>query len=77
MVIASAFVVVPARVEAFEVSGGVSVGGIVAGTVPRLALSPHASIAWPLGGGFLFVVSGELGLIGGLKGLGGGLRFAY
>ncbi len=46
-------VVAPMPVEAFELSAGVSLGGIQAGIVPRLAVSPHASLAWRREGGFL------------------------
>lgn len=44
----------PAR--AFEVSGGVSLGGILAGTVPHLAVSPHVGLAWRIQSGVLFTV---------------------
>src|SRR5215212_2081692 len=43
---ACVLVVVPATAEASEVSGGVSLGGILAGTKPRFAVSPHAGISW-------------------------------
>ena len=49
-------VVVPTPAGAFELSGGVSLGGILAGTAPRLAVSPHAGIAWHIDGGLLFAV---------------------
>ncbi len=38
--------------EAFEVNGGISVGGVMAGTAPHLAVTAHASISWRSGGGF-------------------------
>lgn len=41
--------VVPASARALEVSGGVSVGGILIGADPRLAVSPHAGMLWQLG----------------------------
>lgn len=40
--------------EAFELSGGIGFGGVLAGTVPRLAVSPHAVMSWPTSNGFLF-----------------------
>ncbi|WP_437580704.1 hypothetical protein [Sorangium sp. So ce887] len=43
---ACALVMVPASAKAFEVSGGVSVGGIQIGTVPRLAVSPLVGLLW-------------------------------
>jgi hypothetical protein len=46
-------VAAPAPAAAFELSGGVSLGGILAGTVPRLAVSPHAGIAWRIDGALL------------------------
>lgn len=52
----SALVLVAARrpVGAVEVSGGVSLGGILAGAVPRLAVSPHAGVSWRAESGFFF-----------------------
>jgi len=45
-VCACALVVVPAPARAFELSGGVSVGGFQIGTGPRLALSPFGGLLW-------------------------------
>ncbi len=56
-------VAVPLPAEAFEVSGGVSLGGIVAGTVPRLAVSPHASLAWRMESGFLLAAHDLLSIL--------------
>jgi hypothetical protein len=39
---------VPARVEAYELSAGVSLGWLQAGIVPRLTVGPHAGISWPI-----------------------------
>ncbi|AUX46927.1 hypothetical protein SOCE26_084370 [Sorangium cellulosum] len=39
-------VVVPAPVQALELSGGVSVGGIQVGTEPELAVSPFLGVLW-------------------------------
>ena len=41
---------------AFELSGGMSLGGFLVGTVPRLAVSPHAGISWRMKGEILFAV---------------------
>jgi hypothetical protein len=38
--------VVPTRAEALELSCGVSLGLIQAGTVPHLAVGPHAGASW-------------------------------
>jgi hypothetical protein len=46
----------PGSAKAVEVSGGVSVGGILVGTAPRLAVSPHASVSWSRENGFLFAL---------------------
>lgn len=43
---ASALVALPAPAMAFELSGGVSVGGIRIGADPRLAVSPFAGLLW-------------------------------
>jgi hypothetical protein len=42
--------------RAFELSGGVSLGGFQVGTVPRLAVTPHVGISWRKESDFLFVV---------------------
>jgi hypothetical protein len=47
---------VPMPAWAFEVSGGLSLGGILAGTVPHFAVSPHAGLAWRLRSDVLFTV---------------------
>jgi hypothetical protein len=47
---------VPTPAGAFELSGGVSLGGFQAGTVPQLAVSPQLGISWRRESGFLFVV---------------------
>ncbi|MGK3996431.1 hypothetical protein [Sorangium sp. So ce1024] len=47
---------VPPPVEAYELSAGVSLGWLQAGTVPRLAVGPHAAIAWPIQRNILFTV---------------------
>ncbi|WP_437733644.1 hypothetical protein [Sorangium sp. So ce1335] len=40
--------VVSTQAEASELSAGVSLGWIQAGTAPRLALDPHAGISWQI-----------------------------
>lgn len=47
----------PNLAQAFELSSGLSVGGFQAGTVPRLALSPHAGIAWSKSSNFLVALN--------------------
>jgi hypothetical protein len=48
--------VVAAPTGAFELSGGVSAGGVLAGTVPRFAVGPHAGVSWRLDSGFHIAV---------------------
>jgi hypothetical protein len=47
---------VPMPAGAFEVSGGLSLGGILAGTVPHFAVSPHAGLAWRIRSDVMFTV---------------------
>jgi hypothetical protein len=50
---AGVLVVVPTPAKAFELSGGVSMGGIQAGTDPRLAVSAFVGLLWRTEGGLL------------------------
>lgn len=43
---------VPVAALATEVQLGVSVGGMIAGTVPHLAVSPHGGVGWRFGESF-------------------------
>ncbi len=49
-------VLVPRSARALELNGGVSLGGFLAGNVPRLAVSPHAGLSWRMESGLLFAV---------------------
>src|SRR5262249_22271649 len=51
---ACATIAVPA--QALDLSGGVSVGGVVAGLKPRFAVTPHAALGWRTESGFLLAV---------------------
>jgi hypothetical protein len=42
--------------EAYELNGGLSLGGFLVGTVPRFAVSPHIGVSWRRESGLLFVV---------------------
>src|SRR5262245_52922526 len=44
---------IPMPAEAFEFSGGVSAGAILAGTLPQLAVSPNVGVSWRVKDGFL------------------------
>lgn len=46
----------PSSTAAFELSGGVSLGGVVAGTTPHFAVSPHVGVSWRMENGFLVAV---------------------
>ncbi|WP_437727037.1 hypothetical protein [Sorangium sp. So ce861] len=48
--------VVPAQGEASELSAGVSLGWLQAGTLPRLAVGPHAGMSWYIRRDILFTV---------------------
>lgn len=47
-------VLVPLPADAFELSGGVSFGGIQIGAEPMLAVSPFVGLLWRTEAGFLF-----------------------
>lgn len=49
-----ACVVAPTLANALELSGGVNLGGVLAGTKPRFAVTPQAGITWSLENGVLF-----------------------
>ncbi len=53
---AGVLVIVPSIAEAYDLSVGVGVGGILAGAKPRLGVSPHVAITWSKESGFLFAV---------------------
>ncbi len=52
-----------ARGVAMEVDFGASVGGMMAGNVPRFAVSPHAGLSWPLASVFVFEVHDMVSLL--------------
>jgi hypothetical protein len=53
---AALLVVGATSAEAHELHGGVSLGGILAGTVPRFAVSPHGGLSWRRENGLRFGV---------------------
>ncbi|MFO0762479.1 MAG: hypothetical protein U0359_38930 [Byssovorax sp.] len=55
--------VLPRPAQAVEVNGGVGIGGVLAGILPRLALSPHVGLAWSTDGGFLFELHDVLAIL--------------
>jgi hypothetical protein len=59
--------VVPARTEAFELNGGVSVGGIQIGAEPKLAISPFAGLLWRRENDFRFEMHNMLSIVPGAR----------
>lgn len=53
----------PTSAEAFELSGGVSLGGVLAGTKPRFAVTPQAGMTWRLESGVLFAAHEALSIL--------------
>jgi len=72
-VLASLVVLLAAPVEAFELRGGVSLGGLVVGTVPRFAVSPHGALAWRGESGMRIAVDDLCSLLPGTDKLGFGM----
>ncbi len=64
---------VPTSARALEVSGGVSVGGVLIGTDPRLAVTPHVSVQWRLEGGFALSAENLFNLLPAANSLGIGV----
>jgi hypothetical protein len=56
-------VVVPRPAGALELSGGMSLGGFLVGTIPRFAVSPNAGISWPKDSGFKVAVHDAFNLL--------------
>lgn len=50
------FVLVPMPAGAAELSAGIRLGRLAAGTVPHLTISPHASMSWRRESGFLLAL---------------------
>lgn len=58
-----AFFLVPARAEAVEVDFGAGLGGMLAGNVPRFAVSPYGGLSWSVGSNFAVVVHDMVSLL--------------
>lgn len=63
LVFASVLMLSSMHAAALEISGGVSVGGMTAGTVPRLAVTPHAGVSWRTESGLLLGVHDMFSLL--------------
>jgi len=58
LAIAGTSIILPERqAGAIELGGGASMGVIVVGTMPRLAITPHATVGWRMESGLLVAVS--------------------
>ncbi|WP_438019859.1 hypothetical protein WMF18_12665 [Sorangium sp. So ce315] len=55
--------VVPTQADASELSAGIGFGGIQAGTVTHLAVSPHAGLSWRINGNILLSVRDLLSVV--------------
>ncbi len=66
-------VLVPTSAQALEISGGVSVGGILIGPDPRIAVTPHLGVQWRSEGGFALSAENLLNLLPAANSLGIGL----
>lgn len=53
----------PAPAAAFDLTGGVNAGGVLAGTRPRFAVSPHLGISWRTESGFLVALRDALSVL--------------
>lgn len=49
--------------EAVELSSGVSLGGVLVGSKPRFAVTPHAAVAWRMDSGLLVAVHEMLSIL--------------
>jgi hypothetical protein len=56
-------VVSPMSARAVELSGGISLGGVQAGVVPRLAVSPNLGILWRMNGGLTLALHDLLNIL--------------
>jgi hypothetical protein len=65
--------VAPTPANALDFSGGVGVGGLLAGTAPRLAVSPHVSASWQIRDGFIVAAHDECSIIPSTNALGVGV----
>ena len=51
-------VTVPLPAQALELSTGIGVGGVLAGTVPHIGVSPQVRLLWRLDNGVIFTAQG-------------------
>jgi hypothetical protein len=67
------FIVAPTPAEALEITGGVNVGGFLAGAVPHLAVSPNAGISWSGDSGLMLAAHDALSILPPMNGTGLGV----
>lgn len=63
----------PTTVSAFEINGGVSIGGILIGPEPRFAVTPHLGMSWRFGSSVALSVYEHLNLLPAVNRLGTGV----
>jgi hypothetical protein len=68
-----AVMLVSKSAQALEMSGGVGVGGILIGTDPRIAVTPHAGISWRFESGFALSADNLLNILPAVDSLGVGV----
>lgn len=66
-------VVIPMPARAFELSGGVNLGVMLAGTIPRIAVTPNAGISWRTESGVLFAAHDHFSILPATSGAGAGV----
>ncbi len=66
-------VLVPTPAQALEISGGVSVGGILIDSDPRIAVTPHLGVQWRFVGGFALSAENLLNILPASNSLGIGI----
>jgi hypothetical protein len=67
------FILAPTPAEAQEITGGVNVGGLLAGAVPHLAVSPNAGISWSAESGIMLAAHDAVSILPPMNGTGVGV----
>lgn len=67
MLVACALIASPVAAQAFQINGGISVGGIQIGTEPTLAVSPFVGVRWRNEQGFLLELQNIFSILPGRR----------
>ena len=67
------FIAAPTPAAALEITGGVNVGGFLAGAAPHLAVSPNAGISWPAESGIMLAAHDAVSILPPMNGTGLGI----